>query len=91
MHLYIWVLSSLSLSLRAQNVRGFNTKARFAEWGVENSTDDDIGNFLKSMSEDKGIPMRNHTAEIHERMKRLATFDSADRRHGTTKLLILHN
>jgi hypothetical protein len=68
-------------------VRGFNTKARFAEWRVENETDDDIGNFLKMMSQENGFATWNHTAENHERMKRLATFDSDDKRHGTVKIM----
>ena len=88
---YICVLTLLSLFQLPPNVNGFNTKARIAEWGFENNTDDDVGNFLRSISQDNEVPTWNHTEENHERMKRLATFDSADKRHGTIKTLHINS
>ena len=85
---YILVLTSLTVFLLPLNVSSFNTKARFAEWGVDNDTDDEIGNFLKSISEDNDITILNRTSEFHERLKRSAAFDSADQRKGNTKILI---
>ncbi len=80
---YILVLTSLTVFLLPLNVSSFNTKARFAEWGVDNDTDDEVGNFLKSISEDNDITILNRTSEFHERLKRSATFDSADQRKGS--------
>ena len=79
---YILAATSLTLFLLPLKVGSYNNKARLAEWEIDNFTNDEVADIIKTISQNPHIKTLNHSSEIHDRIKRLVSFDSADQRTG---------
>ena len=84
---YIFAVTCLTLFLLPLKVTSYNNKARLAEWGIDNITDDEVGNIIEIISKNNHIKVLNHSSKIHDRIKRLVSFDTTDQRKGNKKML----
>lgn len=82
MYYIFLVLTVFTVLLRPPKVCAYNAKARLAEWKVNETDQDDVLYVIKRMSEDENFTTFNHFSEARDRVRRLASFDSADQRKG---------